>query len=227
MTMSGLIAKKIGMTRMVDAEGRLTPVTLLQVEAQKVTKVLTEERDGYHGFQLGYYPKREKHLNKADTHRLRKANIQENFTRFKEFRAEAPVADLAVGTPVELGKFLEGVSSIDITGICKGRGFAGAHVRWNSAVGRMSHGSRFHRSPGSLGMRSTPGRVFKGRHQPGQHGNTQTTVQNLQVLDIDQANSVVAVRGSVPGHRDGFLIIQPSVKMKAPKTTVAVAPKKK
>lgn len=224
--MSGLIAKKIGMTRMVDAEGQMTPVTLLQVEAQKVTKVLTEDRDGYHGYQLGYFPKREKHLNKADTHRLRKASIQENYTRFKEFRAEAPVTELAVGAPVELAKFLEGVTAVDITGICKGRGFAGAHVKWNAAVGRMSHGSRFHRRPGSLGMRSTPGRVFKGRHQPGHYGDTQTTVQNLQVLDVDQANRVVAVRGSVPGHRDGFLIIQPSIKMKAPKAKVAAAPKK-
>ncbi len=210
---------------MVDGEGRLTAVTLLQVELQKVTKILTEERDGYHGVQVGYLEKREKHLTKADTHRLRKANIQENFARFKEFRAEkAP--DVALGAGVEIGKFFEGVTAVDITGICKGRGFAGAHVKWNSAVGRMTHGSRFHRRPGSLGMRSTPGRTFKGRHQPGHYGDTQTTVQNLDILDIDSANNVVAVRGSVPGHRDGFLIVQPSIKAKAAKK-VAQAPKAK
>lgn len=218
MTTTGLIAKKIGMTRMVDAEGQMTAVTLLQVETQKVTKVLTEERDGYHAYQVGYKTKAEKHLNKADTHRLRKAGLQENFTRFKEFRLEgAASAELTVGAQIELQKILEGVTAVDVTGITKGRGFAGAHVKWNAAVGRMSHGSRFHRRPGSLGMRSTPGRVFKNRHQPGHYGHTQTTVQNLQVLDVDQVNSVLAVRGSVPGHRDGFLIVKPSIKAKEAK----------
>ena len=168
-------------------------------------------------FQVGYYAKAEKHLAKPDMGRLRKANIQENFTRFKEFRTATPATPETLGQPVEVGTFLEGVVSIDITGISKGRGFAGAHKRWNSAVGRMSHGSRFHRSPGSLGMRATPGKVMKNRHQPGQHGNTQVTIQNLDVLDIDTANNVVAVRGSVPGHRDAFLVIRPSIKVKAEK----------
>ena len=222
MTTAGLIAKKIGMTRMVDAEGQMTAVTLLQVETQKVTKILSQDRDGYVAYQVGYLAKREKHLNKADTTRLRKANVEENFSRFKEFRVES-TGELALGVAIEVAKFFEGVSAVDITGISKGCGFSGAHKRWNSAVGRMSHGSRFHRSPGSLGMRSTPGRVFKNRHQPGQEGNTQTTIQNLEVLDVDQANSVVAVRGSVPGHRDGFLIVKPSLKAKASKTA---APKK-
>ncbi len=216
MTTTGLIAKKIGMTRMVDAEGRLTAVTLLQVEQQRVTKILTPERDGYQGFQIGYYAKTEKKLAKPDIHRLRKANIQENYCRFKEFRPDAPVADLQVGTEFTVSA-LEGITSVDVTGITKGSGFSGAHRRWNAVVGRMSHGSRFHRSPGSLGMRSTPGRVMKNRHQPGQEGNTQRTIQNLDVLDIDTTNNVVAVRGSVPGAADGFLIIRPSVKMKAPK----------
>ena len=222
MTTAGLIAKKIGMTRMVDAEGQMTAVTLLQLETQKVTKILSEERDGYVAYQVGYLAKKEKHLSKSDTTRLRKVGVQENFTRFKEFRVDT-TGDLTVGTTVELGKFFEGVSAVDITGITKGCGFSGAHKRWNSAVGRMTHGSRFHRRPGSLGMRSTPGRVFKNRHQPGQEGNTQTTIQNLQVLDVDQANSVVAVRGSVPGHRDGFLIVKPSIKAK---TSKKAAPKK-
>ena len=217
MTTAGLIAKKIGMTRMVDAEGQMTAVTLLQVEPQKVTKLLTEERDGYLGYQIGYFPKREKHLNKADITRLRKSDITDNFSRFKEFRVQQ-LGELLVGTAVEFTKFFEGVSSVDVTGITKGCGFSGAHKRWNSAVGRMSHGSRFHRRPGSLGMRSTPGRVFKNRHQPGQEGNTQTTIQNLQVLDVDQTNNVVAVRGSVPGHKDGFLIVRPSIKVQSNKT---------
>ena len=225
MTTAGLIAKKIGMTRMVDGEGQMTAVTLLQVETQKVTKILSEERDGYVGVQVGYFAKKEKHLNKPDLGRLRKANVQENYSRFKEFRLDAAPSDLAVGGVLEFGKFFEGVTSLDVTGITKGLGFMGAHVRWGAAVGRRSHGARAGRQPGSLGQRTTPGRVMKGKHQPGQEGNTQTTVQNLQVLDVDQANSVVAVRGSVPGHRDGFLILKPSIKAKAAKAPAA-APKK-
>jgi large subunit ribosomal protein L3 len=216
MTTAGLIAKKIGMTRMVDAEGQLTAVTLLQVETQKVTKVLTTERDGYSAYQVGYNVKSEKHLGKPDVARLRKANIQENFARFKEFRADKLPEGVALGAAIELGVF-EGIKSVDITGITKGRGFSGAHRKWNSAVGRMSHGSRFHRSPGSLGMRATPGKVMKNRHQPGHYGHEQVTIQNLQVLDIDKENSVLAVRGSVPGHRDGFLLVKPSKKIKVKK----------
>src|SRR5690242_2418530 len=102
MTRPGLIAKKIGMTRMVDAEGQMTPVTLLQVEQQRVTKILTPERDGYHGFQVGYYIKAEKHLNKPDVSRLRKASVQENYTRFKEFRLEAAPQGLELGALVDV-----------------------------------------------------------------------------------------------------------------------------
>ncbi len=214
MKTAGLIAKKVGMTRMVDAEGVLTAVTLLQIEQQKVTKVLTAERDGYTGFQVGYHTKKEKALHKPDVARLRKASIQENYTSFKEFRADK--VDHQLGHEFGAG-ILEGVKAVDITGLSKGCGFSGAHKRWNSAHGRMSHGSRFHKSPGSLGMRATPGKVMKNRHQPGQHGNTQVTIQNLDVLDIDTANNVVAVRGSVPGHRDAFLVIRPSIKVKAEK----------
>lgn len=213
MTTAGLIAKKIGMTRIVDADGRMTPVTILQLEPQKITKILSKERDGYTALQVGYNIKKEKSLNKPDVARLRKANVQDNYSRFKEFRYEQlPNAELGAALGVEL---LEGVTEVDVTGLTKGRGFSGAHRRWNSAVGRMSHGSRFHRRPGSLGMRSTPGRVMKNRRQPGHHGNTQATIQNLTVVEVDKASNTVAVKGSVPGHRDGFLVVRPSVKQQA------------
>jgi large subunit ribosomal protein L3 len=207
----GLIAKKIGMTRVVDDKGRLTAVTVLQIEAQKVTKVLNSERDGYNAIQIGYYTKREKLLGKADVARLRKAEIAENFTRFKELRTEKPLEGVSVGTAIGLD-VLEGVTSVDVTGITKGRGFQGAQTRWNSARGRMSHGSRFHRRPGSLGNRSTPGRVFKNKHMPGHMGDVQRTIQNLAVVDVDKDRNLLVVQGSVPGHRDGFLVIKPSLK---------------
>jgi large subunit ribosomal protein L3 len=212
----GLVARKIGMTRMVDAEGQMTPVTLLQIEPQKVTKVLTTERDGYNAVQVGYYIKKEKALTRADMNRLRKVNVQETYSRFKEFRLDAPAADLAIGTNLELGAF-EGVSSVDISGLTKGRGFSGSVKRWGTTIGRMTHGSMYHRRPGSLGNRATPARVFKNKVIPGCYGDENVTIQNLQVMDIDKENRVLAIKGSVPGHREGFLVVYPSIKSKEAK----------
>jgi large subunit ribosomal protein L3 len=209
-TPKGLVAKKIGMTRMVDKNGQMIAVTLLQVENQKVTKILTKERDGYDAYQVGYKETKEKNLAKPDVARMRKVNVKENFTTFKEFRTEAPVA-------VELGaqlttELLNGVTAVDVTGLTKGRGFSGSVKRWDTAVGRWSHGSRFHRSPGSLGTRTTPGRVFMGKKIPGVYGTEQVTIQNLSVVDVDKENSLIALSGAVPGHRNGYLFIKPSIK---------------
>lgn len=211
--MHGLIAKKIGMTRVIDVEGQMVPVTLLKVEDQKVTKVLSPDRDGYHGIQVGYYQKPEKRLTKPDVGRLRKAEIPENFSRFKEFRLEEPNEAASLGIEVKTD-LLTDIKTVDITGITKGCGFQGAIKRWNYKTGRRTHGSHFHRRPGSLGQRTTPGRVFKNKGMPGHMGDVQKTVQNLTVMDIDSESKVIAVKGSVPGHRNGFVIIVPSVKAK-------------
>lgn len=211
MNVKALVAKKIGMTRMMDPEGQMVAVTLLQIEDQKVTKVLNAERDGYNAIQVGYYPKRETRLTKADVSRLRKVNVDENFARFKEFRVEKPVEGLETGVTLT-ASVLEGVKAVDITGFTKGRGFTGSVKRWNVACGRMTHGSRFHRRPGSLGTRTTPGRVFKNKPQPGQYGDEQRTIQNLRVLDVDTTNNVIAVCGSVPGHANNYLFVKPSIK---------------
>jgi large subunit ribosomal protein L3 len=209
-TPKGLVAKKIGMTRMVDKNGQMIAVTLLQVENQKITKVLTKERDGYDAYQVGFKETKEKNLAKPDVARMRKVNVKENFTVFKEFRTEAPVA-IELGTQLTTD-LLSGVTSVDVTGLTKGRGFTGSVKRWDTAVGRWSHGSRFHRSPGSLGTRTTPGRVFKGKPVPGHYGVEQVTIQNLSVVDVDTDNSLIALSGAVPGHRNGYLFINPSIK---------------
>jgi len=211
MTVKGLVARKIGMSRMMDSDGQLVAVTLLQIEEQKVTKVLTSERDGYSAVQVGYFAKPERRLSKPDLSRLRKANVAENFARFKEFRTSEPVQGLETGAALGI-KLLEGVGSVDVTGLTKGRGFTGSIKRWNLARGRMTHGSMYHRRPGSLGTRTTPGRVFKQKPQPGQYGDEQRTIQNLKVMDIDAATNVVALCGSVPGHKDNFVFLSPSVK---------------
>lgn len=210
-TPKGLVAKKIGMTRMIDKNGHMIAVTLLQVENQKITKILTKARDGYDAYQVGYYEKAEKNLTKPDIARLRKQSITENFAQFKEFRTEAPLAGVEVGHKLTTALF-DGVSAVDVTGITKGRGFTGSVKRWDTACGRMSHGSRFHRSPGSLGTRTTPGRVFHGKPVPGHYGVEQVTIQNLGVVDVDAENSLIALRGAVPGHRNGYLVINPSIK---------------
>jgi len=211
MQMPGLIVKKIGMSRMVDSDGDIIPVTILQVENQQVTKVANTERDGYEAVQVGYYAKREKRLTKADVARLRKVNVETNFSKFREFRVEKPVEGFELGAALTV-KALEGITSVDVTGVTRGRGFSGAIKRWGSRSGRDSHGSKVHRAPGSLGMRTTPGRVFKGKHIPGHYGDERCTIQNLVIVDIDTENNTVALRGSVPGHKNGFLFLKPSVK---------------
>ena len=206
----GLIAKKVGMTRMVDDAGKMIPVTVLEVENQKVTKVLTPERDGYHGVQLGYFLKAEKNLTKPDVSRLRKSGVEENFSRFVEFRTPGPVEAMGLNSKIGADLF-EGVAQVDITGSTKGRGFQGAVKRWNSSIGRMTHGSRFHRRPGSLGQCTTPGRVYKNKKQPGHMGVENRTVRNLKVMKIDATRNLIAIKGSVPGTRNGYLEVRPSI----------------
>jgi large subunit ribosomal protein L3 len=216
MTINGLIAKKVGMTRVLDEEGHMIPVTLLKVEGQKVTKILTPERDGYHGIQIGYYEKTEQKLTKADVARLRKVSLSESYTRFKEFRTDGPLDGVQIGSALN-ASLLQDVGSVDVTGITKGHGFEGAITRWGHSSGRRSHGSNFYRLPGSLGMRTTPGRVFKNKEVPGHMGVLQVTIQNLKVVDVDVEANVIALKGSVPGCRNGFVYVKPSVKAKEPK----------
>lgn len=209
---NGLIVTKLGMTRMVTKAGEFVPVTLLKVEDQKVTKLLTKEKDGYQAYQVGYFPKPEHRVNKPDLGRMRKASIDQNFTRFKEFRLAQESAALEMGSVIT-AKMLEGIKAVDVTGLTKGRGFQGAIKRWGAKMGRETHGSMYHRRPGSLGQRSTPGKVYKNKHMPGHYGDEQNTIQNLDIMDIDLENNVVAVRGSVPGHRNAYLVVRPSVKL--------------
>ncbi len=194
----------------------MIPVTLLKIEGQKVTKILTPERDGYHGVQLGYFEKPERKLSKPDVARLRKVSLSENYTRFKEFRTEGPLDGVQIGSSLSASS-LEGISSVDVTGITKGHGFEGAITRWGHSSGRRSHGSNFYRLPGSLGMRTTPGRVFKNKEVPGHMGVLQVTIQNLKVVDVDLDANVIALKGSIPGMRNGFVYVKPSVKAKEPK----------
>lgn len=202
----GLIAKKVGMTRIINADGEVIPVTLLQIPDQRITKLLTAERDGYQGYQVGFFTKAEKNLNKSDIGRLRRVQVQENYARFCEFRIPGEVSfELGQNLTAEL---FQDAGIVDVTGITKGRGFQGAVKRWNSSIGPMSHGSMYHRRTGSLGANTSPGRVFKNKPMPGHMGVDRRTVRNLEIVKVDVENNLIALRGSVPGHRDGYLEIR-------------------
>ena len=210
----GLIAKKVGMSRMVDDQGQLTAVTILQAADQSITKKLTDEKDGYTAVQIGFYEKAERKLTKSDVARLRKNQIAKNYSKFKEFRVAASSSEeegYELGNQRTVELFNE-VSSIDVTGVMKGRGFQGTVKRYNTKTGRRTHGSHFHRRPGSLGNCTTPGRVMKNKKQPGRMGGNQVTVLNLKVLEVDVETNTIAIKGSVPGAKNGFLILRPSIK---------------
>ena len=206
----GLIGRKAGMTR-IPHGGELSAVTLIKIETQKVIDIMNAERNGYHALKIGYDVRKEKKLSKPDLGRLRKAGISENFAHSKEFRSEQPVPEGCVGTELTVA-MLKDIKLLDVQGIVKGRGFQGAVKRWGHKTGRRTHGSRFHRRPGSLGGRAAPARVFKNKKLPGQMGNVKRTVQNLKVLAVDAEQCVVAVKGAVPGQRGGYVVLKPAVK---------------
>lgn len=206
----GLIGRKAGMTR-IPHEGELSAVTLIKIETQKVIAVMNAARNGYDALKIGYDMRKEKQLCKPDRGRLRKAGISENFARSKEFRSGEPVPDDCVGSVLDVD-MLKDVKRLDVQGITKGRGFQGVVKRWGHKTGRRTHGSRFHRRPGSLSGRAAPARVFKNKKLPGQTGNVKRTVQNLKVLAIDTEQRIVAVKGAVPGQRGGFVLLKPAIK---------------
>lgn len=210
----GFVGKKIGMTRMPDGDS-LAAVTLIKLEKQKVTAVRTIAKNGYNAVQIGYYPKRPVRLGKPDIGRLRKAGIEDSFARFREFRVAQSVDDQHIGKDLTINMVADALAEaklLDVQGITKGRGFQGAIKRWGSKTGRSTHGSRFHRRPGSLGQRAAPGRVFKNRKQPGQMGGVRCTMQNMRVLAIDKELDLIAVRGSVPANKGAYVIMRPAVK---------------
>ena len=202
----GFIAKKVGMSRFALESGEMVAVTLVKLEAQKVTKLLSEGRDGYDAYQLGYEVKASKNLSKADLGRLKKEGVEETFSKFSEVRLDGVAEGLEVGQAATL-ESLKGVDMVNVSGVVKGRGFQGAVKRWGATIGRMSHGSRFHRRPGSLGQCTSPGRVFKNKHQPGRMGNNVRTVKNIKIVDVDHDANVVALKGSLPGANGGYIRI--------------------
>ena len=210
----GLLAKKVGMTRIFNDEGRHVPVTVLQVEAEQVIAQRTVEKDGYTAIQIGGFAKKASRVSKPELGHFKKANVEPK-QKVMEFRVTADaLPGLAVGTELKPSHFTAG-QLVDVKGVTKGSGFTGVMFRWNFGGHRASHGNSItHRSHGSTGQRQDPGRVFKGKKMAGHYGNENVTTHNLEVVKVDDARGLILVKGSVPGGKNGFVVLLDAVKVK-------------
>ncbi len=201
---------KAGMTRIFDENGNHIPVTVIKLIPNIVTQVKTATKDGYSAYQLGYGEKRESLLVKPVKGHLVKAGTKLNLTNFSEVKV-ADVSEASLGQEVSLEGFDANVF-VDVTGISKGKGFAGVMKRYNFRGGPGSHGSHFHRRPGSMGNRATPGRIFKNKKMPGHMGVDTQTVQNLKIVEVNTEKGYLLIKGSVPGGKEGFVRIAKALK---------------
>ena len=205
----GIIGKKIGMTQIFDETGNMIPVTVIAAGPCVVAQKKTAEKDGYDAVQLGFQDVKEKHLTKAEKGHFEKAGVALK-KYLKEFRLEDCSA-LNVGDVITADTFAAG-DKVDVTGITKGRGYTGAIKRWNLHKLRMTHGvGPVHRQSGSMGV-IDPARIFKNKKMAGQYGNEQVTVLNLEVVKIDAERGLIAVKGAIPGAKNGIVFIRDSVK---------------
>lgn len=202
--------QKAGMTRIFDSEGNHVPVTVIKLVPNYVTQVRTKEKDGYEAYQIGYYDKREKLVSKPIRGHIKKAALGTFPSRFAEIRMSGVKTDV-LGSQVSLEEFKPS-TFIDVTGTSKGKGFQGVIKRWNFSGGPGAHGSHFHRTPGSIGCRATPARVFKLKKLPGHMGVEKKTVQNLVVVEVNEEKGYLLVKGSVPGSKNGFVRIAKACK---------------
>lgn len=206
---TGIIGKKLGMTQVFDAEGRVTPVTVIEAGPCTVVQKKTREADGYEAVQLGFGRMKAQRVTRPMAGHFRQAG-KGGFVELREFRSLGD-PPLEVGQEVRVDMFREG-DVVDVTGHTKGRGFAGVVKRWNFRGGRATHGSMFHRAPGSIGGSSWPSRVIKNMKMGGHYGNERVTVLNLKVVGIQPEKNLLLVRGAVPGARNSVVLVRRAVK---------------
>ena len=204
-----ILATKIGMTQIFDENGVFVPVTVLQAGPCSVVQVKTVENDGYNALQVGFGDIRETLVNKPLKGHFAKAGVA-NKRFLKEFRFDN-ASEYAVGQEIKADIFAAG-DKVDAIGTSKGKGFQGAIKRFGLHRGPMKHGSKYHRHAGSNGAATSPGRVFKGKHMPGQTGNVRVTVQNLEIVKIDAEQNLILVKGAVPGPKKALVMLKNSVK---------------
>ena len=205
-----IIGKKLGMTQVFSADGKVIPVTVIAAGPCPVVQVKTLERDGYSAVKLGFDEVKENTLNKPQAGLFKKANVPAQKV-LREFRLEN-AENMKVGDVVTCETFAEG-DKIDVSGVSKGHGFTGVIKRWNNHRLKETHGvGPVHREVGSMGANSSPSRVFKGKRMPGQYGHENVTVLNLEVVKVDKERNVILVKGAVPGPVKGIVTLRNSVK---------------
>jgi len=209
----GLVGRKVGMTRIFTEDGESIPVTVLDVSNNRVAQVKTPDADGYAAVQLAYGERRASRVVKPLAGHYAKAGIEAG-SILKEFRLEpAKAAELAAGSVVAVDSIFAAGQKVDVTGTTIGKGFAGTIKRHNFGSQRASHGnSRSHRVPGSIGQAQDPGRIFPGKRMSGHMGDVTRTVQNLDVVRLDAERGLLLVKGAVPGHKNGHIVVRPAVK---------------
>ena len=206
--MKGILGRKVGMTEVFTKEGKVIPVTVIEVEKNTVMQVKTVENDGYNAIQLGVCDKKEKNATKASIGHAKKANVNP-----KRFLKEIRVSDASLyelGSTIKADIFEVG-EKVDVTGTSKGHGFTGVIVRNNQSEGPKTHGSRYHRRPGSMGT-MRPMRVLKGKALSGHMGVDTVTVQNLSIVDVNLEDNYILVSGNVPGAKKSLVVIKEAVK---------------
>ena len=205
----GIIGRKVGMTQIFDEIGNVIPVTVIEAGPCVVAQKKTSENDGYDAIQLGFMEVKEKHMTKAEKGHFEKAGVPAK-THLKEFRLDDCSA-YNVGDVVTADTFAAG-DKVDVTGMTKGRGYTGAIKRWNLHKLQATHGvGPIHRQSGSMGV-IDPARIFKNKKMAGQYGNEQVTVQNLKIVKIDSEKNLIAIKGAIPGAKDGIVFVRDSVK---------------
>lgn len=204
-----LLGQKIGMTQIFDENGNMIPVTVILAEPNVVVQIKTNDKEGYDSVQVGYGVVREKLVNSPRRGHFSKAGVE--FKRYlKEFRLE-DCSNYNVGSEIKVNIFSDG-EEVDVIGKSKGKGFQGTIKRWNGHRGPMSHGSKFHRSVGSMGASSDPSRTFKNKKMPGRMGGRKCTVQNLKVVKVIEEKNLILIKGCIPGPNKAIVQIRDCVK---------------
>ncbi len=205
-----ILGKKIGMTQIFNENGLAIPVTVIQAGPCAVVQKKTIENDGYTALKLGFEEIPEKKLNKPDKGLYAKIKVSSR-RYLKEFRTD-DVAKYEIGQEIKVADMFSNGDKIDVSGISKGKGFQGVIKRFGTSRGPETHGSMYHRRVGSMGAGTSPGRVFKGKHEPGHMGVDKITVQNLDVVKVDSERNLLLVKGAVPGPKGGLVVVKETVK---------------
>ena len=211
----GLVGVKTGMTRVFDESGTSIPVTVINIDSNRISQIKTKERDGYSAIQVAYGDQKESRMNRAQLGHYKKSNLKPAKGQH-EFRVNVISDDMTVGTDIKVDRFKAG-EHVDIIGKSLGKGFQGGVKRHNFKMQDATHGNSVsHRALGSTGQCQDPGRVFKGKKMPGQLGNVQRTIQNLVIVKVIPEDNIMLVKGSVPGHKGSTIIIKPTQKKYTP-----------